>query len=923
MGATTSTGVPRIEELADALASHDSTLVLTKLTPPRHDRILVRRGSLLQRLTEEKSQPVTVINAAPGAGKTTLLMQWRHELISGGAKVAWYSLDDTDANEAQFLFYLIASLIKAGVRISNSPYHLYQRGKRSRRQSFADALNNECGSLDDDVYVFLDDFHHADQAHNTNVIARLIERAPANFHIVIATRTSPRLPIASWKAHDRITEITTVDLLFDHAETQAFIDSRLPGELDAVGISQLYEATEGWAAALQLAIIAIGESSDPAAFITTFPGASRDVTNFVTTEIIGRLPPALANFLARTSILQRFNPALCAELSGDTDAQATLTELERRNLFIVPLEGRDGWYRYHPMFRDILRSQILNVTDEQLQWLHITASEWFDRHGHAIEAVYHALEAGARDRALDLFERCATAMVEEGQWATLLSWFETLDPADPREHPELFISTGVSQLLCMRIEEAERTLERLRQLDGCLEPPMESHLAMLRGMHAIFIDDSEGALPIVGDLPLQIAPEDTLYGTASCNILAWSYICNGQFDRARATFGHSARFSRPGTMHAAQVYSECFNGLSYVMQGRLENAERLYRAVLDRVERQRSRRSVLACIPASFLAEVVYERGDPDGAFALLADRLAIIRETVLPDGIMRAYITAARARATAGDTDEAFKHLYTLQTVGEVARINRLVAASYAERVRMFLIEDDRAAARAVQVHLAQLVGSDDPTVANTRGETALIAVLSQIRLDLCEGHVSTAAELLQHLGAQFADSGRLPLLTRIHALSAIAGQLRDDAKDAREHTREALMTARTHGFRRSLLDEFSLFEDMFPRLVEPLRDDTEIDALIAELIGNGVDRETLAVPAHHDKVFDPAQSSRVEFTDREHDVLDLLDRGLSNKRIASALSVSVETVKYHLKNIYAKLEVGDRTHAVEKARRLRLVSH
>ena len=899
----------------------DSTIVVTKLTPPRYDRVLVRRGPLLDRLTEEKSHPITVINAVPGAGKTTLLVQWRRELISSGARVAWYSLDDTDAQEAQFLFYLIGSLVEAGVQISDSAYHLYQRGKRSRRQIFTDVLINECSALDHDIYLFVDDFHHADHPDNADVVRRLVERAPDNLHIVIATRSSPPLPIASWKAHDRITEITTIDLLFDHAETRAFIDNRLPGRLNATHISQLHEATEGWAAALQFAVIAMRENYDPATFITTFPGVSRDISAFVESEIIGRLPPALATFLAHTSILQRFNPALCARLTGDPDARATLRELEQRNLFIIPLEGRDGWYRYHPMFCEILKSRLLNLPDERLKELHLAASDWFDQHGHAIDAVYHALEAGARDRALDLIERCGAAMIAEGRWTTLLSWFETLAPRDPREHPELFIATCTAQLLCMRIDDAERTLARVAQVEDGLEAAMKLRVAVLRGMRALFLDDSEAALPIAADLPLAITRGDSLYGTAACNVLAWACLCTGQFDRARVTFGHSTRFGRAGTIHAAQVYAACFHGLSYTMEGRLDRAERLYRNVLELVESQRYRRSVLACVPASFLAEVVYERGAPEAAFALLADRLPIIRETVLPDGIMRAYVTAARARAIDGDTEEAFKHLYTLQTVAEVTRIDRLVAASYAERVHLFLAEDDRAAARTVQAHLAHLAAGGDPTAANTRGETALIAAFSQVRLDLCEGDIDAARDRLRHLDTHFAHVGRVPLLTRIYTLRAIADYLCNDVHTAQGHIRRALVNAHTFGFRRSLLDEFALFENLLEPLVAAMREEPATGEVVIDLIGAAAEPETLGVPDPHGRIFNPAPLGDHDFTRREHEVLGLLTRGLSNKRIASALGVSVETVKYHLKNIYAKLAVGNREHAAEKARRLRLI--
>lgn len=886
----------------------DATFAVTKLAPPRHDRMQVHRSALLSRLTAGRYRPLTLVHAAAGAGKSTLLAQWRLELITAGALVAWYTLDEYDAQEAPFLDGLLSALHHAGAAVSTTPYALYQRRRRERGRAFADALVNECSALPGETYLVLDDFQHADDTGQVAIAARLIERAPPGLHVVIASRTCPDLPLAAWKAHDRVQVIDTVDLLFDRAETQSFLDHRLPGRLAAAGIARLHEVTEGWAAALQLAVIELQDEPEPDAFVTACAGAGTDLSSFLGGDILDRQPRDLVEFMLRVAVLPRFNAELCAHLTGDPTAPQRLREIERRNLFLVPLEGAPGWYRFHSLLRELLIRRQQALPGSELARLHIAASDWFNAGGHYADAVHHALAGRARERALDLVEHCAGMLVQEGRWTTLIDWFASLSPAEPTRRPALYCATAIAQILSSRLDEAERTLAQIAEVAASLPPVWQSRLAVASAVRDCMFDDSANALAHVRNLPAPLPADDSLYGAGACNVLAWSCVYSADFDRARVTLAHAARFHRPGALDAARVYSECFLGLVYTMQGRLERAAALHAAVLATAERRSGRRSVLASIPACFLAELAYERGDLEAVESLLADRLEIIRETVLPDGILRALLTAARTAAVRGDGELAMDLLYRLQSAGESGGNDRLVAASYAERVRLLLGAGDLAAARAVQRYLDRVCADHDPTAATTRGETARIGALSHARLAAADCAPTEAARALDALAGYYAAAGRRWDRCRVLGLRAVVLAHAGDRAAARQAAQLTLQLAAEVGLRRTLADESAGFASLGHELFGPLASDGA---------WNSGDPSSVAAA----RMLDPATLAGTTLSAREAEIVALIGQGVSNKRIASALGISIDTVKFHLKNVYAKLGVSNRTHAAERARALRLL--
>lgn len=893
-------------------SSREQIFAVTKLAPPRHDRALVRRSALLAQLAANRFRTLILVHAAAGSGKSTLLAQWRRELIAAGACVAWYALDAADTAEAHFLHGVLHSLRHAGAAIGAGPYDLYQRHRRDRAKIFVDALVNECNALGEEIYLVLDDFHQVDDSAHEAVLARLIERAPPNLHLVVASRTRLALPLALWKAQDRLHEIRTSDLLFDGAETRAFLDNRLPGRVSAGGASRLHEATEGWAAALQLAVIALHEDPDPASFLAAYAGGTADVSAFLTNDVLARLPAALTAFMMRTSILSSFNAALCAELVENADAAAVLRDIERRNLFLVRLE-REGWYRYHPLFRELLERELAARAPDEVAHLHLVASAWFERHGQAADAVHHALAGGSPDRALDLVEGCAPALVQDGRWITLLGWFEALDPPDPAQRPALFCAAATAQVLSGRLDDALHTIERLAAVAPRLPPLMRMRLAVVRGVYAVWQDDSARAeREVRGLMPLPAG--ESLYGNGACNVLAWACIHAGDFDRARVSLAHAVRFQRAPAIHAAQVYTECFRGMSYVMQGRLARGAAIYTAILEAAERQAGRRSSLACIPASFLAEVVYECEGADAVEALLADRLAVIRETVLPDGILRAFMAAARAHARGGDTERALECLYLLQSTGEAGGNDRLVAASFAERVRLLLAEGDLPAARAVQVHLDRLCAGYAAAPTTTHGQIALVGTLSGARLALADGSPAAAARTLAELAARLETADLTWSLARVCVVHGAALHLAGERRAALREARRALDLMHALGLRRTLADEIAVTGAAAMSIVRAWQG---IEGARAEDFALAAGNAPGYAEA---QVLTPAALAGAVFSAREHEVLELLCRGVPNKRIAALLDISTDTVKFHLKNVYQKLGVGNRTHAVERARALHL---
>src|SRR6266571_818989 len=412
-------------------------LLETKLHVPRWRRGLVARPRLSERLSRGVESALTLVSAPAGFGKTTLLAEWLAAAPAGGRSVAWLSLDQRDNDPASFWTYLVAALKTAAPGDGASVLSHLQPPQPPSEAGLVTLLN-DLDALPDDVVLVLDDYHVIDARDVQDGMAFLLEHLPPRIHLVIGSRADPALPLARLRGRGELVEIRAADLRFTPGEAAAYLNGAMGLVLTAADVAALEERTEGWIAALQLAALSMQGREDTAAFIAGFAGDDRYIVDFLAEEVLQRQPEHVQHFLLQTSILDRLSGPLCDAVTGQDGGKAKLTALERGNLFLVPLDDRRQWYRYHQLFADVLHARLLDEQPDDVPDLHRRASGWHEQNGEPSEAIRHALAAGDFERVASLIELVARATVRKtNQSARLLEWLRLVPDDLIRARPVL------------------------------------------------------------------------------------------------------------------------------------------------------------------------------------------------------------------------------------------------------------------------------------------------------------------------------------------------------------------------------------------------------------------------------------------------------------------------------------------------------
>ena len=437
-------------------------LLETKFHVPARRRGLVARSRLTERLGRAGESALTLVSAPAGFGKTTLLTDWLAATRGDGRTTAWLSLDLSDNDPALFWAYCIAALRTAAPGIGESALALLS-STGSPTEAFVVTLLNDLAALSDEVVVVLDDYHVIDETQILNGMAFLVEHLPAQIRLVIASRADPALPLARLRARAELVEIRAADLRFTLGEAAAYLNEVMGLQLTPGDIATLEGRTEGWIAALQLAALSMQGRDDVAGFIAGFAGDDRYIVDYLVGEVLERQPEPVRSFLLHTSILSGLNGSLCDAVTGADGGRVMLEALDRGNLFLVPLDDRRLWYRYHHLFADVLRARLLDEQPDQVHELHRRASDWYARHGDQSTAIGHALDGEHFERAADLIEMAARPAFRARQEATFRRWLEALPEELFRVRPVLAIALVAAHMVRGDIEGVESRLQDIEQ----------------------------------------------------------------------------------------------------------------------------------------------------------------------------------------------------------------------------------------------------------------------------------------------------------------------------------------------------------------------------------------------------------------------------------------------------------------------------
>ncbi|SMF55781.1 LuxR family transcriptional regulator, maltose regulon positive regulatory protein [Tistlia consotensis] len=899
-------------------------LIETKLHPPPLREGLVRRPALLRQLDVVLGGKLALVSAPAGFGKSTLLGQWAEDLRRRGAAVGWVSLDEGDDDLGRFLDYLSAAINRADPSLGATLSSLLRSSPLVPVDSVLTVLINDLSGRQDQLVLILDDSHHLTSPEIARFIEGLLTYAPPVLHLVLATRGQVPLRTGNLLVRGQIVRLDETSLRFSLEETESFLNELQDLELDPSDILFLQHRTEGWIAGLQLASLSLDGRSEREAFIRRFSGAERDIAGFLVDEVIARLPPDLLDFLLKTSILGRFSPPLAAAVTGASDGERLLRRIGAANLFLIPLDGEGVWFRYHHLFSELLRSLLARSRPEELAALHLRAAHWLARNELPADAVQHALAAGDDALAAGLVEDCCMALIRESHITRVREWLSGLPPAVLASRPRLQLAQVWVCFHMSRPRPAAKILKSARDaiadwerrglLSDGERQQLRTELRVLTAGVASAADRSATALRIARGWPQRLPKGEAFCEGTLQNVLGFCHYSLGELEAARiaclkARDRHEVAPSVFGT-----VYSDLILGLVEKAAGNLQEAHRIFARAAQRAREQVGVGSYADAMVGIFEAEILYEWNDLAGAETLLTRHRQVIEECGLVVHEMACKLHVARLAAAHGRLDEALAVLENAERQGLEMRYRRLFSSALHERVKLLLARGDVRAARLA----LRARGLDEARVTGSRAAVPAqeLEHMAFARLQIAENRPEAALRVLAPLAERLRRDERLRRLGQVRVLEATASYRAGDALSALAAIVDVVALCAPQGALRSLIDEGEAAQELLAfgrEHVASWSDDGEAGRFVGLVLAERRGRPASPVTRR-------LRSQAPQFSSRETEVIRLLSHGHSNRDLARTLAVAPDTVKWHLKNIFGKLGVSNRTQAVLRLQELGL---
>lgn len=879
-------------------------LVATKLNLPVLKSRVVSRPRLHELIDQGLQAKLTLISAPAGFGKTTLLAEWLAAADRTGLVIAWLSLDESDNEAPIFWSHVVAALraacAKAGSSFADLPAAMQPD------QGLVAILLNQLADSDIPILLVLDDLHPVDRAEIHSLLGYFIEHLPPQIHVVISTRADPGLPLARLRVRGELVEIRSADLRFKAEEAAAYLNDVMHLDLSAADAARLEQKTEGWIAALQLAVLSLEGRHDRTAFIRDFEGSGRFIVDYLVEEVLARLPDDLREFLMATAALRRMSAPLCDAVTGEMGSgRKMLDRLERQNLFLVPLDAHRQWFRYHHLFAEVLRSHLAEAQQQAAPLTHRRASEWFEANGERAEAIHHALQARDYEWAADLAERAIPDIRKHRHETLFRSWLSLIPDSLVRTRPVLgiayagvLVSLGVLDGIEERLKVAEAVVDQLTD-----PKPLLAHIELYRTALAQVRGDVEAAADHAHRV-LQFAPnEDHLARSGAAGFLGIVSWTRGELDAA-ARFWTECRDGMRAQGHVADVQGTSI-ALADVRntQGRLSEAMQVSTAALAlATENGRPIARGVADTHAE-LAFLHLERNELTTAREHLERCHEFGEGWGLAQFPYRWRVAQARLDLAEDRPSEALEHLreaerrYVSDFFPNVRPVPALIANI---QIRMGLLEEAEQWARTVEA------GPDDAL-----GYLREFEYMTLLRLLLARGDTNslgTALRLVHRLADAATEGGRLRSLIDIHILAAMTHRAYHDVPAALDEFRQAIALAEPESIRRPFIDDGAALAGLLKQLGKREISSSFVRSMAVTAVG-----VPAPVASDHPDLIEP-------LSDREVDVLRLLRTDMSGPEIADELAVSLNTLRTHTKNIFEKLGVNSRRAAVSRAEELEL---
>lgn len=909
---TTALTLHRSDPAPDVLDSVTPGLVL-KLTAPRLRKSLLPRERLHQMRESADDVEVILVEAPAGYGKTSLLAQWRLEWLHHGALVTWFDLDSEDS-----ITSLTGGIIEGLRRASGLPDFGHDALEAFRRGSgltqAATALLAEIAEYAHPTVIILDNGERPSGPELLELCNYLLHNLPPNLKIVIGSRTRLRLATGDLLVHGNLLQIGIKNLQFDLDETYALLNQKLGAKATVELAARLHDLTEGWPLGLQLAITAIGQADDPEQALQRFSDSGDEATQHLLSGFLAHLPAGLADFVLRCSLLDALHPKLCEAITGQADAASSLEQLRSETPLLTSIEN-SAWLRLHPLIREYMRSKASNILSAtELQEIHQRAWRWLAEQGDAEHAARHALAAGNAHEAFALIaDRLYDSCMKEGHYGTVADWLSRLPEEEIFLNNALRLTAGWQAALSGNWKRAGHFVGNL------VEPPCTDAQLYGESLAILAVANSRAERLDVAEGYCAAFPKDapdSLASRSMMHIRAYSALFRGASEEARHLLGNIPSDNR---FFAQEVFHARSLGHIYLWEGRPTLADAAVRRRHALCEVVAGRRNELTMALASVLAAACWERDSRDEARALLAFRFNLLER---PDSLVwseRSYLVLASIAASEGDEPRAFVLLEALTSIGTTQNILSIRLLGLVERIRL------HAAKHRVQQCTSLLEQLDSLFDQESHLTPVGLHPLLQLYRNLAHSYTALSSEQPHNAEkwleaawplAQQLNRGRE--MVQIQSMQALLCDLQGESPD--ELLNAALGRAESDGQVRVFADTLPDISDLISRwsITAGARAVASPGYLMQVLQAAGSTShktETSQVP-------EITAAASAFLTPKETEVLNLLAGGLPNKRIASTMNLSSETIKWHMKKLFIKLNAGNRQHAVDRARLLGLIS-
>ena len=900
-------------------------LLATKLYIPPARPNRVPRPRLIEQLNNLR--PLTLISAPAGFGKTTVLSDW---IPQSHHCVTWLSLDEDDNDPIRFWVYVVAALQKLRANLGEDTLALLQSPQPLPITGILSTLINDISSFPDDFSIVLDDYHliRTQSIHET--LTYLLDHLPQQMHVLLATRADPALPVARLRVRNQLTELRADDLRFTADEAAMFLNRVMGLKLSVDDIAALESRTEGWIAGLQLAALSMQGREDVTGFIRAFSGSHRHVLTYLAEEVLDHCSEGTLNFLLQTSILNRLCGSLCDTVTAKEDGQSILEQLEHGSIFIVPLDDKGKWYRYHHLFAEVLQSRLQQTQPELISELHSRASHWLEHNGYIAEAVEHALEGKDWTHATKLIEANLENVQLRGEVATALRWLGALPGEAIYARPTLGLAHAWLLILgndLKMVEQRLTTVEQGLRSDQFLEPTTKMTLlkqvTIVRQINALQLDFPGEVTVAAGRELLALLPEGDLArrGFVLLFLGCAHYLSLGDMQSAEHSFEESIRFSNTAGDAFTEMLARAHLSQMRVIAGRLHAAEWPCEDLLRLASEPGWEQVPAAGLSQIMHGRILYERNNLPEALEALSPSIAGLVDITDVEGYSLARpaivgcILLARVKLALGNPDGARELLRLAWGRIQKNRLRQISVPVAAYRARILLALGDFEKA----VEWAQEI---EPATGDPLDPSLEYDHISLARVWLKQGRLSEAQNLLARLLPPAEQAGRMGRVVELLALQVMVNLAQNQEDDALVALERALILAEPEDYVRTFLDEGELMREAIrtwrsatgthknlPELQMRLMEYAE--RLLAAFSSDAPQ----STPAHEHANSPALQSSLIyPLSARELEVLHLIAEGLSNDAIARKLFLATSTVKVHLKHIYGKLDVNSRTQAVAR---------